>query len=122
MSEKANIGRRGKQGIVYGFYKHTIYSSPAQKNKSSYSPRTVPKINSVGYNRNKIIFALTSQNYSKGLLTPQKAHAPTLFISLNVIFAQLFVISQITSQAKLQKFIVTKNFRKATQFLPQKCF
>lgn len=64
MSEKANIGHRGKQSIVYGFYKHTIYSSPVQKNKSSYSPRTVPKTNSVGYSRNKRIFPLTSQNDS----------------------------------------------------------
>lgn len=121
-----NIGHRVKLGIVYEFYKHTIYSSSVQKN---YSPRTVSKISSAGYNRNKSIFPLISQNYfinysiltishRKGPFT-QQAHAPILFLILCVLFGQLFVRSQAATRPKLQKFIVTKEFRTAAQFLPK---
>lgn len=64
MSGKVTAGQRVKPVLFMRFISIPYIHLLLRKNKSNFSPGPIPKINSTGYNRNKRIFPLTSQNYS----------------------------------------------------------
>lgn len=89
MSEKVTAGQRVKWVWFTRFINTPSIHLLFRKNKYSFSPRTIPKISSIGYSRSNRIFPrILQNNYFSTISTwertvfPQQAHAPTLFIIL----------------------------------------